>query len=195
MTSSQRSAISNTELSSTKFELFCIGSLFLLMAVSTPYAIYTEASKLATVKLLPAAIMVKSGSLALLSSLPTLTIFIWASIKRWRNRYTSNDANTLVKTLIVNFPIILLVLIANKWYVSDYLTNHRYSPCRSYTSASMYAGRVWTRSTEYCLKDASIVSNDLVRWAEEQAKMGDEITPEQLQEKANQLLADSPFNR
>ena len=184
-----------TALSNSKFELFVIGSVFFLIAISVPYAIYQEASKLAIIKLFPAAIKVKSGSLALLSVLPTLFIFIWATIKRWKNRYTTNDANTLFKIIAFNFPIMLVVLFINKWYVADYLISHGYTPCRSYTSASIYASKVWVRQGEYCLKEASIVSVDLVDWAEKQARLGNVVTVEQLRNKAHELLESSPFKQ
>lgn len=165
------------------------------MAYKTITGVGKDIKLLALINSYPVALEVGLSSFPLILWLPTILTFIWAGIKRLRNTYTDENSTLLVKVAVISCPFLVLGVLLDKWYISNYMEERGYNYCYSYTGPSIYAKKVWTRGEEYCLKEASVVSHDLVSWAEGQAELGNEVSPEQFRLKVNQLLENPPLNR
>lgn len=162
-----------------------ISAIVLLAAI--PFALKQEIETLRSITGMPVAFSIKAVSLPMLSATPAFLAVIWAVVKRWKNTYTPEHANKVIKIAAINCPITLLVVFVQSWGLSTYLSNHGYEPCRAYTGSSIHAPKTWVIEPEYCIKEGSTVSYDLVRWTQEQANLGNRLSIIQVRQKIEEL--------
>lgn len=167
------------------FIMIFVLSAFLLMV---PYGIYRDFKIIQSIGLHPVAVRVPMSVIIAIVSSPAVTLLAWIAIKRaFLGGILTSSLNSILKFIAYTCPLFILSIVLSRWGYSAWLSNQGYERCYYLTGPSIYTQQVWVRGSEYCIEEGSMESDDLVKWAVEQAEVGNEVTQKIFLDKAIEL--------
>jgi uncharacterized membrane protein len=121
-------------------------------------------------------------------SLPCFFALIVALTLRLVRAASEKRIQVCVKVAFGAALVAIMVRLPYGFVVSNYMGAHGYTSCWQYSSQSIMGPVVWVRNTGYCVENSGSVSRELLEWLDNNSNSDNEVTPDEVRLKIDELL-------
>ena len=123
-------------------------------------------------------------------AIPCFIALTIALILRFIDQDSDSRIRACVNTALVFAMLTIIVRIPCGYIASNFMTNKGYAPCWEFSSPSVMSPVVWVRNSGYCIENSGSVRKELITWLNSLPNKGNNLTPNDIREKVEALLAD-----